>query len=228
MVNVYAFMDESGDLGFNDKSSKFFVVSYVLFRNEIPHFARHKVTTLLKRLNLRNKIKISEFKFSNDSQKTRIRFLNLISTLNIDIGVIAIAKDSVKEDLKSEPQTLYNFITVNYVAKTIIERYFRSWHHYNTIDFTIDRSLLKKARARYDKYFEEKLGYVKYQAQFQGDITVKIFHKDSMQEPCIQIVDYVSGAVRHALENSDRQYYEIIKAKIKHREKWDRYNRISW
>ena len=154
--------------------------------------------------------------------------MKLINTLALDVGVIAISKDSVKKDLKTQPQQLYNYITVNYVVKTIIENYFRSWHHYNTIDFTIDRSLLKRARARYDRYFEDKLGYVKYQTQFKGDISVKIAHRDSMSEPCIQIVDYISGAVRHAMENSDRQYYEIIKNKIKYKEKWDWNSKISW
>jgi hypothetical protein len=221
-------MDESGDLGFNAQSSKFFVVSYVVFKNQIPHYARHKVTTLLKRLNTRNRLKISEFKFSNDTPKTRCRFLKLIASLNLDIGVIAISKDSVKDELKSEPSVLYNYLTVHYVVKTIIEKYFRSWHHYNTIDFTIDRSLLKAARARYNKYFEEKLNYVKFTAGFKGDITVKIDHRDSMAEPCIQIVDYISGAIRHMIEYSDSQYYNKIKNKIKYKEKWDYNSKISW
>ena len=59
-----------------------------------------QVNNLLKRLNLRNKLKISEFKFSNDTPKTRIRFLKLISTLALDVGVIATSKDSVKKEFQ--------------------------------------------------------------------------------------------------------------------------------
>ena len=63
--HVATFIDESGDLGFTEKSSQYFVVSYV-----IPH-QWYRVNVALKRL--RKKLKDykgfsgEEFKFSHDS-----------------------------------------------------------------------------------------------------------------------------------------------------------------
>ncbi|MDE1868287.1 MAG: hypothetical protein KGI08_11355, partial [Thaumarchaeota archaeon] len=67
VVNV--FVDEAGDLGFSQQSTKSFVLSYVIMINDTPLFIRNKVRRLLKNTNTRRKIrgKSEEFKFSNDA-----------------------------------------------------------------------------------------------------------------------------------------------------------------
>jgi hypothetical protein len=104
---VYIFVDESGDLGFTKKSTKTFVVSYVILYDASVHLIRHKVSKLLKRINLREKprSKISEFKFSTNTEKTKTKFLRLISTLDVTIGTVVIKKDSVVNHLKDNPKS---------------------------------------------------------------------------------------------------------------------------
>lgn len=78
MPSVDVYVDESGDLGFSNGSSKFFTIGYVFTINRYPFVEKQMVTRTLKRINSRNKNhkkKISEFKFSNDSEKTRKIFL---------------------------------------------------------------------------------------------------------------------------------------------------------
>ncbi|HEX7032641.1 MAG TPA: hypothetical protein VF172_06545 [Nitrososphaera sp.] len=70
------FVDEPGDLGFTDNASKYFIIGYVV--GNCPFRVRVEVRRLLKKLNVRNHCKISEFKFSNDSDIVRHKFLNLI------------------------------------------------------------------------------------------------------------------------------------------------------
>jgi len=82
VINVY--VDEAGDLGFGDKASRYFIVAYAI----IEQPGRISVTTqrLLKTLNNNRRHPIDEFKFSNDNEYIRLKFLNLIRKSNFDGG----------------------------------------------------------------------------------------------------------------------------------------------
>lgn len=154
-------MDESGDLGFSPKSSISYTIGYVIMPTSTPHFVRNKCCRLLKKVNMQLKAnkKLSEFKFSNDSHDTRLKFLGLIKSLDIDIGVVAVMKDSVKDHLKENPNVLYNYLAVHYVAPVIVSNYLKSFMPLNRIKFVIDRSLSKQARDRFDYYFDNTRSY---------------------------------------------------------------------
>lgn len=228
VVNV--FIDETGDLGFTPTSTKSFVLSYVIIIDNTPDFIRNKVRRLLKNINTKKRKngKASEFKFSNDDHDTRIRFLKKIMSFDINLGTIVIMKDSVKENLKEDPTVLYNFLAVDYVIKPIVCKYLKPWTTYNDINYTIDRSLSEKAIIHFDRYCEEKISFVKKDREFKGDIIVKIRHMDSRNDVCLQIADYISGSIFAKAERLDNRYYNVIKDKIKHKDKWDWHNRINW
>ncbi|MGI0047730.1 MAG: DUF3800 domain-containing protein [Nitrosotalea sp.] len=228
VVNV--FVDEAGDLGFSQNSTRSFVLSYVIMINDTPLFIRNKVRRLLKNINTRRRIrgKAEEFKFSNDEHATRERFLRKIKTFDLSLGTVAVMKDSVKDSLKGNQTILYNYLAIDYVIKTIVNSYLKPWVPYNEIHYTIDRSLSQKAIKHFDEYCEEKISYVKKNRQFKGDIIVKIKHVDSRNDVCLQIADYISGSVFSKSERLDNRYYDLIKEKLKHKDQWDWHNRINW
>jgi hypothetical protein len=156
---VYIFVDESGDLGFTKKSTKTFVVSYVILYDTSVHLIRHKVSKLLKRINLREKprSKISEFKFSTNTEKTKTKFLHLINTLDVTIGTVVIKKDSVVNHLKDKPEIIYNYLTTKYILPKVVDMYWNKSHVYNHLYFTLDRSMYKTDANQYMRYLESRI-----------------------------------------------------------------------
>lgn len=224
-------MDEAGDLGFSSHASRSHVIGYVIAMASDHHFMRNKSSRLLRKINqnLRPKQKISEFKFTKDFHETRVQFLQLINSFSmIDAGAVAIRKDSVKKDLHDNPVVLYNYLAVNYVVPVLVGSYLKQFMPLNRIKFKIDRSLSKADRARFNDYFDSKISWIKRQLDFKNDIFAEIDHENSQNDVCLQVADYVAGAVFRMIEHDDRQYYELIKGKIKHKQKWDWNEKISW
>lgn len=230
MANVTVFVDESGDLGFDHKSSKFFVIGYVMMINNDPFFNRNKVTRLKRDINTKrkHKHKIREFKFSNDSYDIRIKFLKLIAELDVNAGVVLVSKDSVVERLRHDPPILYNYLSVEYIMTTIINNYLKPHSPYNRIDFRIDESLSKNARKQFNRYCSGKIEALSKERPFVANIITTIEHLDSNYEVCLQIADYIASSTFVKLERSNSQYHDIIKSKIKHKDVWDFNKRITW
>jgi hypothetical protein len=142
---------------------------------------------------------------------------------------MAIAKDSISsEDLKENPNILYNYLTVHYVMPVIIRNYLKSTMPVNRIKFKIDQSLSKLGRRKFDDYFDQKLAFVKRQEGFKNDIFAEIEHENSHNDICLQIADYVASSFYRKTERFDSQYYDVIKDKIKYHEKWDWHDKICW
>lgn len=223
-------MDEAGDLGFSPKSSQSYVIGYVIMTTATPHFIRHKTCRLLQNINkrLKTRSKISEFKFSADSHETRMKFLELIGSFNIDLGAVAIRKDSVKADLKENPNILYNYLAVHYVTPIAVRNYLKPFMPLNRIKFKIDRSLSRTDRKLFNEYYDKTVSYIKWKEGFKDDILAEIEHENSLNDVCLQIADYVAGSVFKKTERDDPTYYDLIKGRIKYRDKWDWNSKISW
>lgn len=223
-------MDEAGDLGFCPKSSKSYVIGYVI-TTATPFEIRTTCTRLLREINkvTKSSSKISEFKFSANHHETKIKFLNLIARFKVDIGIVEIRKDSVSSaDLKENPNVLYNYLTVHHVMPVIIRNYLKSMMPVNRIRFEIDQSLSKQGRRKFNDYFDGKLAYVKRQEGFKNDIYADIYHENSHNDPCLQIADYVASSFFAKTEWGNNQYYDLIRHNVKYKEKWDWHNKIEW
>jgi hypothetical protein len=211
---VHIYVDESGDLGFSERSSNYFILCYII----TDHHERIKIEVkrLLKCINRHSKSKIIEFKFSRDKDLNIYKLLNLISTLNVDIGVISIKKSAVKRELRDKKPILYNYIIGEYVVRTILSEY----GHVSHIGIHLDLSMSKSSREHFDQYFSYKVETLSNTLKISNHITNQVFHDHSHDEPCIQIADYAAGSLRKLHENADSRYYEMIKNKILHSHEW--------
>ncbi|GBC73086.1 hypothetical protein HRbin04_00482 [archaeon HR04] len=227
-----AFIDESGDLGFTDKSSPYFVIASVIIEDNDIGSIRQAIKRLLKCINIKKKSKISEFKYSRDSIDVKKRFLEKIidnNNLNFKIGYVAIDKTAVKDELKYKKDILYNFAVIHYTSDHILR-------HYNPTQLTliIDRSLGKEKINAFNEYANKKVDHLTSQ---QGIIrpSVKIVHKDSKDEPLLQLADYIAGILYAKLVNKKESnlllQYQLIKQRLLFLERWPRNifsRRLEW
>jgi hypothetical protein len=104
------YVDESGDLGFTKKSTKFFVVAYaecvspqpsqVILRRALKHLHQKK-----RYASSRN-----ELKFSRMDDYCRRYVLEKIADCEVGLGVVVLEKALVNSNLRKDPPVLYNYL----------------------------------------------------------------------------------------------------------------------
>ncbi len=228
MPHVSVYVDESGDAGFVDKASEFFTVGYAFAVDGSPAKENNAVKRALKNINAGNKMKISEFKFSANTDVVRRKFLKTISRLDVELGVFCVSKDSVKSDIKEDPYGFYIHATVDTIATHLVEDYIRAHDQGNSISFTIDKSLTKNARDSFNEYCRNKIHDKMRQKNLKADLAPIIYHKDSKSVPMLQVADYIASATQRFIVHNDVTFYNAYSSKLKYREKWDCNDRIKW
>lgn len=212
---VYAYVDEAGDLGLG--GSKYFIVSYLITQSYGDIITiQTKSKRLLKNINkrLRPKRKISEFKFSQDTHDTRIRYFRFLQKQNFDIGYLVANKGGIKSDLKKEPVKFYNYVVVEFLVRNILQKYSPTF-----ITVKIDKSMTRTVRNELNIYFGAKLEFLSNQMG-KKEIPYEIKHLDSLEDPCIQAIDYLAGAAFHKFEHNTSSYYDMISTKVAFKDTW--------
>jgi len=228
MLDVYVFVDESGDLGFSGKSSPIFVLGYAIMLESNSTVIETKTRRLRKNMIRSGKLAgMEEFKFSHDSDTTKVRFLQKIQTFDLKLGAVVVRKDSVRHDLKSDKNLLYNYIAVHEIIDTIVGQYLKPKSPYNNIVYTIDKNT-SISEDDFNTYCEGKVNALAKPRNFVADIKTSIKHLDSKSHSCLQVADYVSGSIYAKFNRNEPKYYDMIKHKIKHKHQWDKYKKIIW
>ncbi|MEM4642745.1 MAG: DUF3800 domain-containing protein [Candidatus Caldarchaeum sp.] len=210
--HVRVYVDESGDLGFGPKSSRVFVVSYLIPQNV---WDLHKaLSRLRKRLVGDRKFSGSEFKFSHDSEVVRKKVLTLLASKSIDIGIVAIEKVSVKHELREIPTRLYNYLVIHYMVSNVLT------YSPERIEIVVDKSMHKEAQKEFNKYLQNKIGWKFLVEHGMRVPECKVIHKNSQEEVCLQGADYVAGATFRKFEHNDSSYYDLIKDKVRFKNSW--------
>lgn len=201
-------MDESGDLGFSEKSTKFFIIAYMACDKSVD--SRIRMNRLLKRFHQKKEYnkRQSELKFCKMNDYYRKKVLTTLIKSHVNIGAIVVEKQHIKTDLRDKLPLLYNYLIVHNVISSLLHN-LENGHKMNMI---FDRSLPKNRIKDFNKYVREKASYLSYirgNSLNHSAITSK--HIDSKVEPCLQAVDSVAGAYFHKYEYSFSDYVEIIK-----------------
>ena len=209
---MYVFVDESGDLGFSGRASRFFVVAYV-FLDE-PWVVRKFVRRILKRLHRGRKYTGSELKFSNSSHEVRQIVLRKLRKVDWETGLIVLEKVKVKEELRRDLNRLYNYVVVHHVMRNILLRLEPS----ERLLVYVDKSLPKSNRDAFNDYALRKAKWVWDRELGRTpplrDSQIEVFHETSEREPCLQLADYVAGATFQKFERGRDEYYKLIEDRI--------------
>lgn len=202
---MYIYLDESGDLGFSSKSSKFFVIA-LLYTNNPKHIRR--ILKKVRRRLLRKKYRdLPEFKSSRSDDFVKKRILEHLSKEDVEISYVILRKSTVYSYLHQEHNVLYNYLT-GFLVERLPQLKDRE------IMIVADKCLSKINREKFNRYLKSKTFSNFYKI---GKLLpkIQIQHKTSLEEPCLQAVDYVANAVYRKYEFNDETYYNIIKPKIR-------------
>jgi hypothetical protein len=202
---IEAFVDEAGDLGFGIRSTRYFVVAYVIPSQ--PDRARANIVHLIRALRLHNRTSIKEFKHSRDSPRVRSKLLETIVALDVKAGVVVVNKESVDPELRYKPVILYNYLCARYIVSGLLSL------HPRKVIVRMDRRMSAEGIQSFNQYFASKLSWKSMEADLP-EPEVEVHHVDSAREKCVQIADYVAGACFMKFEHSDPLEYDMLKSKI--------------
>lgn len=212
---MYAYIDESGDLGFSPKSTSFFVVAYLILEHPID--IQITLKRLLKRLHKRRKYarKAHELKFSKSSDYVRRKVLSSICKSDVEIGFIVLEKAKVKLELREKHTILYSFVIVDRVMRDVLP----SLKSTDKLNIIVDRSLPRSSREAFNNYARNKASWLLtvWDEVYPIELSnIEVQHENSQNEPCLQAADFLAGSGFHKWEFNNNSYYDIIKDKVEY------------
>jgi hypothetical protein len=210
MLEVFA--DESGDLGFTTKATRYFVVAFVI--TESSHELRTRITRLLKRLHARRKYALPEFKFSRTNEAMRLVILQQMMRGQFDVGLCVVDKARIRTNLRSLQNILYNYVLGGNVVHQLLSYYEKD----RRMTIVLDKSLSARQRQAFEEYVRDKASYLwRNELKKPGDIapnSIDVRHEPSDKEGCLQIADFLAGSAFSRYEHNDNRFYDVIKGRI--------------
>lgn len=200
---MYLFLDESGDLGFNKNSSKWFLFTLVIVDD--PRKLERVIKKARKTLNKKHKKKFTELHAYHCDSITRTRVLKSLARENISVITTVLNKQKVYVDLRNQKNYLYNF-TANIILDRLINtRLIDGEKH---LSLVVDRKDTKKhLRDNFISYITEAM---KQRRAGSFEMSLAASH----DEKGLQAVDFISWAIFRKYERGDFEFYEIVKNNI--------------
>lgn len=179
----YIFIDESGDLGFSKRGSKYFIISAVLIQDEKTLKEFERIPKKIRQRKLKKSMKkLSELKFSNSSTVIREQFLTRAAVLDISIYSVIVKKENTNDKLADNLDILYN-----YLLKIVIEK--ATSKIKDKVEICLDKCMSQKQRNNFETYVKtEFLSHTKR----IPDLKVK--HEPSHNVAALQVIDFICGA----------------------------------
>lgn len=182
-------IDESGETGFKDNSSRFFILTMVVFR-EVDTEGRYpkaeQAANIIKQIMSETRHK-PEFHFTDCSQRVRNAFFTGLNVNGCDFEIYSLVVDKkliVSDHLKKNPQKFYNFMLKQLLT------------HSPVAGATI------KIDGQKSKAFRKALQ--SYLRQGNHGMLAKLKFADSKQDVLIQLADMACGAIAYTYNRSDR------------------------
>lgn len=200
---MYIFLDESGDLGFGKRSSKWFLFTLVVVDD--PRKLERVIKNARRSLKKKHKHNFSELHAYHCDDITRRRVLTKLAELDISVVSTILNKQKVYVDLQNQKNHLYNF-TANIILDRLINtKLIDGGKH---ISLVVDRKDTKKhLRDNFISYITEAM---KQRRNGGFEMSLAASH----DEKGLQAVDFISWAIFRKYEQGDFEFYELIKSKI--------------
>jgi hypothetical protein len=198
-MNYSIFMDESGDLGFGEGSSNYFIISFLITTNKRP------LEKLVKKFLSSLKIRVDTLHATKDVPTSVRKFLKLVAEQDIVILTIKVNKSTIPLDLQEKKHTLYNLI-VNQLFEICAK--YRICFSADTIEFIASRRETKKML---NTAFVASL----WETAKKHQLRIKALIKSPHEEKGLQVVDAICWAMYQKWELYDASFYQIIQDLIK-------------
>src|SRR4030042_3865044 len=207
------FVDESGDLGFTKKSTRFFIVAYLDCASSDSVHIRTEMGRALRRLHKKKKYSFArnELKFCRMSDYCRKYVLEKIAQCDVALGAVVLDKAKVLPKLRNDPTRLYNWSAVHNIILALIPHLKDN----KKLRIVFDKHLSMTKINAFNDYVKNKASYLLSEdGNTLPSNCISSDHIDSKSEPCLQATDAVAGAYFQKYENQKDEYVEIIKDKV--------------
>ena len=199
----FIFLDESGDLGFNNNqkgSSNFFVITLLFVKEKRP--IEKVISKIYSEIKKKHKVHGGVLHCYNQKPELRVKLLKNISSKNISVMCIYLDKNKVYRKLKNERIVIYNFIT-NILLNRIIAKKLIS---------KSEKIQLIASRKETSRFLNENFkSYLSENIKNNHEFDLQIIIKTPHEEKCLQAVDFISWAIFRKFEYKDESYYNLIK-----------------
>jgi len=202
---AYIYMDESGDLGFNDYelNSKFFIITFLIANNE------KEISNVMKNLykwmeGKKVRRKKSAFFHANQEWKASVkRALDLASRRDIKVVSLVLQKDIISRKDRENIHSLYNK-AVWYLLEQCERRNYLTYK---------DKHYFIASRKETKRQLNEN--FISYLASSHSDLlNIDIIIDNPSQVKWLELVDPISFAIYQKYEYWDLELYSVIKNKI--------------
>jgi hypothetical protein len=199
---IYVYLDESGDLGFRQGSTKYFTIAFVVMKNPIKF--KRCVRKVKEKYSIPSN---AELKGSVTKKDIKEDLLNRLSALDLEVHAITVEKKNVETKLQKNTNILYNYM----VGLSLVERILEEPKG-ATVIINVDRRIISVTSGfNFDQYLRYKIWYEKE----RRDINLAIYHLDSHQALSIQGIDVVCNSIFRKYSSKNYELFNIIQGKIK-------------
>jgi hypothetical protein len=197
----YIFLDESGELGFKDSSSKYFIIT-LLSCDEGELYSLRRIMKKVREKIIKKKLKkYPELKGNNSTDKIRFDVLDRFMKTNSEVFVIILEKSKVYEYLKGKKNKLYNYVSNLIINECSFDN--------PCVCLIVDKSKSNRSlREDFDNYIRKMIK----DKNHLDKLIIK--HENSQSEACLQVLDFISWSIFRNYEYKDSRFFEIIKDKI--------------
>lgn len=198
------FVDESGDLGFGQGSSKYITIGALIATH--PEAVERIPLRIRKRRLKKNLRQKPELKFHGSSPEVRWRVLRMITALpEVSIASIIVNKTGMPDGLRRNPERFYDSVCGELLADIIVTQGGGCGYH------AVFDARPHNRSASYD-FGGHIEGVVERELSRAGVLPIQIDVSviDSHNSGGLQAADFVVGSIQRKYARDDPSYYRII------------------
>jgi len=199
---MYVYLDESGDLGFGQRSTKYLTIAFVTMVNPVPF--RRCVKRVKVKYNIPQNV---ELKGNTTGALIKKDLLSRFAKLDIEVHAITVKKANVELKLRRDTNILYNYM----VGLSLVERILQEPANSKVL-INVDRRIISITSGF--KFNE----YLRYKIWYEGerrDIDLEIYHLDSHQTYAIQGIDIICNSIFRKYSSNNDKLFKVIQGKVK-------------
>jgi len=199
---MYVYLDESGDLGFGQGSTKYFTIAFVVMENPVS-FVR-----CVRKAKVKYHIpRDVELKGYTTREIIKRDLLNRFAKLDMEVHAITVKKANVEPKLQRDTNILYNYM----VGLSLVERILEEPRDARVV-INVDRRIIAVTSGfNFNQYLRYKIWYERE----RRDIDLDIHHLDSHQAYAIQGTDIICNCIFRKYSSNNYNLFNIIQSKVK-------------
>ena len=198
---TYIFLDESGDLGFNPKGSKFYVLTSIRTQRPFPwREALDNYKYDLIEFGLKNE----HFHCAEDNSHVRNRVFDIIHKhlQMIQIDSVIVQKGKTHPTLQEEER--FYITMLNNLLQYVLTR--EGWAATEEVIVITDKLPIYRKRKAVEKGIKTSLSRL-----LPRGVKGRILHHDSRSHYGLQVADYCSWAINRKWLTGKAEFYNLIK-----------------